>query len=97
MWMTAHDIICLLPMTAGGPAYMMKFPRNEGGLSQALQLLQKRKEEILTPLEAKPLYDPPKHPPQVRLTKTQTRLYSETTEAQRENARKVVAKLGIKS
>lgn len=94
MWLTDHDIIALLPMTAGGQPYMMKFPRNEGGLSQALQVLQKRKEEVLSPTEAK-VFDPPKHQPQVKLSKAQEKLHAETTQEQREAATALLRKLGL--
>lgn len=95
MWMTDHDIICLLPMTAGGTPYMMKFPRNEGGLSQALQLLRKQREEVLTPTEAKAAFEPPKHQPQVRLSPRREAFLKDTTEEQRENARKLLERLGL--
>lgn len=94
MWMTDRDIIALLPMTRGGQPYMMKFPRNEGGLSQALQLLQKRKEEVLSPTEAKE-FEVPRHQPQVRLSKAQERLHAETTPEQREAAQALLRKLGL--
>jgi len=74
----------------------MKLPLNEGGLSQALELLKKRRKEVLTPTEAQDLFTPPKHPPQVKVSDRRQRFLDETTEAQRENARKVLAKLGIK-
>lgn len=96
MWSTDTDIIVMLPMTAGGIPYLMKLPLNEGGLSQALELLKKRKKEVLTPTEAQDLYAPPKNPPQVKVSAHRQRFLDETTETQRENARKVLAKLGIK-
>jgi hypothetical protein len=95
-WSTDTDIIILLPMTSGAPPYMMRLPLNEGGLSQALELLKKRKREILTPTEAQALYAPPKNPPQVKVSARRQQFLDDTTEEQRANARKVLAKLGIK-
>lgn len=94
MWMTDKDIVALLPMRDGGIPYMMKFPRNEGGLSQALQLLQKRKEEVLSPTEAKE-FDVPRTQPQVKLGKIAERLHAETTPEQRANAQALLRKLGL--
>lgn len=96
MWSTETDIIVMLPMTAGGTPYLMKLPLNEGGLSQALELLKKRKKEVLSPTEARALYEPPKTQPQVKVSARRQAFLDETTEAQRENARRVLAKLGIK-
>lgn len=100
MWLTDHDIIAALPMTAGGVPYLMKLPLSQGGLMQALTLLHKRKAEVLDPLEARALFntrsDPTANQPQVKLSKAQEKLHAETTEAQREHARRVLAKLGIK-
>lgn len=95
MWLTDHDIIALLPMKAGGQPYMMRFPLNEGGLMKALELLQQRKHEVLSPTEALDAFSPPKHPPQVKLTKAQERLHSETTPAQRDAAQALLRKLGL--
>lgn len=95
MWLTDHDIIAALPMTAGGDPYLMKFPLSEGGLMQALELLKKRKHEVLSPTDAAELYSPPAHPPQVRPTKAQERLYSETTPEQRAKAQELLKKMGI--
>lgn len=97
MWETETDIFCALPMTAGGIPYIMKFPRNEGGLAAALGVLSKRRRETITPSAAAPAnYTPPKNQPMVKLSKAQERLHSETTPAQRENARLLLTKLGIK-
>lgn len=97
MWETETDIIVVLPMTTGGTPYLMKFPRNEGGLSQALGVLSKRRREVLAPTMDTPAnYTVPKHQPQVKLSKAQERLHSETTPEQRENARKLLEKLGLK-
>ena len=105
MWEGEHDIFVALPMTTGGIPYIMKFPRNEGGLSAALGVLSKRKREVLVPktdtpanytMSAPANYTVPKHQPQVKLSKAQERLHSETTPEQRENARKLLEKLGLK-
>lgn len=97
MWLSDHDIIAMLPMTAGGTPYLMKLPLNENGLMRALELLKQRKHEVLSPLEAQALYAPPKAQPQVKVSARRQAFLDETTEAQRENARKLLAKLGIKS
>lgn len=96
VWEGDHDIFVALPMTAGGIPYIMKFPKSEGGLAQALQVLNKRKREVLSPTEAQVLYQPPTKQPMVKLSKLQEKLYSETTESQRESARKLLEKLGLK-
>ena len=100
MWLSDNDIIVALPMTAGGTPYLMKLPLNEGGLMQALTLLHKRKAEVLDPLEAKAIFnlrsDPTIDQPQVKLSKAQEKLRAETTEAQRESARRLIAKMGLK-
>lgn len=93
-------IYCALPMTAGGVPYVTRYLASEGGLSAALDLLRKRKAEVLDPLEAKALFNPRPNPtanqPMVKTSKAHERLKAETTEAQRESARRLVAKLGIK-
>lgn len=102
MWLSDHDIIAMLPMRDGGQPYLMKLPLSEGGLAKALNLLRERKAEVLSPLEATALRrlmhsaQPADHPPQVKLTKTQEKLHAETTEAQRDRARTVLEKMGIK-
>ncbi len=97
MWEGEHDIFVALPMTSGGPAYIMRFPRNEGGLSQALQVLSKRKREVLAPTLDQPAnYTPLKVQPQVRVSKAQERLFAETTPEQRERAKALIEKLGLK-
>ena len=97
MWATETDIFVALPMTAGGIPYITKYPRSEGGLSAALTVLCRRAPEAPKPSAASPAnYTLPPKQPQVKLSKAQEKLHSETTEAQRENARKVLAKLGIK-
>ena len=97
MWLTDHDIIAMLPMTAGGTPYLMRLPLSEGGLMQALELLHKRKREVLTPTTDQPAnYTPPKHPPQVKLNKSQEKLHSETTPEQRAAALALIERLGLK-
>lgn len=94
-------IYCALPMTAGGVPYITRYLASEGGLSQALDLLRKRKAEVLDPLEAKAIFNTRLNPtadqPMVKTSKAHERLKAETTEAQRESARRLVARLGIKS
>lgn len=94
-------IYCALPMTAGGVPYITRYLASEGGLSQALDLLRKRKAEVLDPLEAKAIFNsakanPTADQPMVKTSKAHERLKAETTEAQRESARRLVAKLGLK-
>jgi hypothetical protein len=96
MWLTDRDIIAAMPMTNGGQPYLMKLPLSEGGLMQALELLKKRKHEVLTPLDAIASFGPPKHQPQVRMSKAQERLNAETTPEQRERARLLIERLGLK-
>jgi len=95
MWLTDTDIIAALPMTAGGLPYLMKLPLSEGGLMQALELLRKRKHEVLSPTEAASSFGPPKHPSQVRLSKAQEQLHRETTPEQRTAAQALLRKLGL--
>jgi hypothetical protein len=95
MWATDHDIIVMLPMKNGGTPYMMKFALSEGGLMQALEVLKQRKHEVLSPTEAAALYEPPRHQPQVKLSKAQERLHAETTVEQREAAQALLRKLGL--
>lgn len=97
MWATETDIFVALPMTAGGIPYITRYPRSEGGLAQALAVLSKRKPEAPHPTAAAPAnYTCPPRQPQVKLSKTQEKLHAETTAEQRENARKLLLKLGIK-
>lgn len=95
LWLTDHDIIALLPMKSGGIPYMLKLPLSEGGLMQALELLQKRRHEVLSPTEATRDFGPPAKQPQVRISKAQERLYSETTPEQRTAASALLRKLGL--
>lgn len=102
LWLSDHDIIAMLPMRAGGPCYLMKLPLSEGGLTKALNLLRERKHEVLSQLEADAMRrlvgasTPPATQPQVKLSKTQEKLHSETTQAQRDRARAVLEKMGLK-
>jgi hypothetical protein len=88
-------------MTTGGIPYIMKFALSTGGLEAALSVLHKRKAEVLSPLEAKAIFnlrsDPTAAQPQIKSTKAEDKLRADgITEAQREHARRVLAKLGIK-
>lgn len=89
-------IYCALPMTKGGVPYITRYLASEGGLTAALSVLRKRKHEVLSPIDAQALYHPPTQQPMVKLSKAQEKLHAETTEAQRESARKLIAKMGIK-
>lgn len=96
MWRDDHHIYVALPMTVGGIPYITKYALSEGGLSAALEVLRKRKHEVLSPTEAQALYKPPTAQPMVKLSKAQEKLHAETTPEQREAARKLIEKLGIK-
>ena len=97
MWRGEHDIFVALPMTTGGVPYILKYPLNEGGLSQALEVLSKRRREVLAPTTDQPAnYTAPKHQPQVKLSKSQELLHKETTPEQREAARALIERLGLK-
>lgn len=96
MWEGEHDIFVALPMTNGGPCYIMRFAKNEGGLSAALGVLNKRRKEVLAPTMGQPAnYTIPKAQPMVRVSKAQERLYAETTPAQRDAAQALLRKLGL--
>ena len=96
MWSSDTDIFVALPMTKGGTPYVTRYPVNEGGLSHALEVLKKRRREVLTPTMEQPAnYTVPKVQPQVRLSKMQEKLYNETTPAQREAAQALLHKLGL--
>src|SRR5205823_2400955 len=93
MWATETDIFVALPMTAGGIPYITRYPKSEGGLSQALTVLCARKPEAPRPTAAEPAnYTKQPQVQGVKLSAAQVRLRAETTESQRENARKVLAK-----
>ena len=96
-WADEVNVYVAMPMTKGGTPYITRFPLCEGGLSAAMAILRKRQKEILTPTPSAPAnYCHPPRQPQVKLSKAEEKLRAETTEAQRENARKVLAKLGLK-
>jgi hypothetical protein len=96
-WATDTDIFVALPMTAGGIPYITRYPRSEGGLAQALAVLCARQPEAPKPSAAAPAnYTCPPKQPQVRLSKAEEKLRAETTQEQRDNARKLLAKLGMK-
>jgi hypothetical protein len=96
-WATETNIFVALPMTAGGVPYITRYPKSEGGLSMALAVLMKRQAEIPRPTPSAPAnYTHPPRQPQVKLDRWHEKLKAETTEAQRENAKKVLEKLGIK-
>jgi hypothetical protein len=94
-WTDDQHVYVALPMTAGGIPYIMKWPLNEGGLSQALLVLRKRQKEVLEPTRAAPANHT--RQPMVKLDRHHEKLKQETTESQRESARKLLEKLGIKS
>ena len=97
MWDNGTDVFVALPMAVGGVPYVMKFPFSEGGLLQAMRILRKQREEAPRPTTASPInYTLPPQQPMVKLSKAQEKLKAETTEAQRENARRLLAKMGIK-
>jgi hypothetical protein len=96
-WADDHNVYVAMPMTSGGIPYITRFALNEGGLSAALSILRKRQKEILTPSATAPAnYTLPPKQPQVKLSKAQEKLRSETTESQREAARLLIAKMGLK-
>lgn len=96
-WATETDIFVALPMTQGGIPYIAKFPKSEGGLAQALAVLCARRPEVPKPSASAPAnYTHPPRQPQVRRSKAEEKLRAETTEAQRETARKLIAKMGLK-
>jgi hypothetical protein len=96
MWSNDTDVFVALPMTKGGVPYITKYPLNESGLSQALEVLKKRRKEVLVPTQENPSnYTAPKVQPQVRVSKAQERLYNETTPEQRNAAMDLLKKLGM--
>lgn len=94
-WETDHDIIVALPMKDGGIPYLMKFPKTSGGLSEALKVLSTQRREAILPTTIG--FTIPPTQPMVKTSRAHEQLLKETTEAQREAARRLVAKLGIKS
>lgn len=95
-WTNDREIFVALPMSKGGTPYIMAFPLNEGGLTQALAILRKRPKEVITPIAAAPAnYTKPAAQPQVRISKAQERLHAETTPEQRANAQALLRRLGL--
>jgi hypothetical protein len=95
-WCDERNVYVALPMTAGGIPYIIKYPLSSGGLASALEVLRKRKAEVIDPNEAKVIFNSTNAQPMVKTSKAQERLYAETTEAQRASARALLLKLGIK-
>lgn len=95
-WADERNVYCALPMTKGGIPYIMKFALSEGGLTSALAVLRKRQKEVITPTIDRPANYTIPPQPMVKLSKAQERLHAETTPAQRESARLLLLKMGIK-
>jgi hypothetical protein len=95
-WADDHNIYVAMPMTSGGVPYITRYPRSEGGLSQALAVLMKRQAEAPRPSPAAPANYTRQPQVQLKPNAARERLHAETTESQRENARKVLLKLGLK-
>jgi hypothetical protein len=95
-WADDNNIYVALPMTAGGTPYISRYPKSEGGLAQALAVLCARQPETPKPSASAPANYTRQPQVQTTLSVAQLRLRAETTESQRENARKVLAKLGLK-
>jgi hypothetical protein len=96
MWCDDLNIYVALPMTTGGIPYITKYARSEGGLSAALAVLTKRQPEAPRPSASAPANFTRQPQVQTKLSAAQVRLREETTESQRANARRVLAKLGLK-
>ena len=97
MWDNGTMIFVALPMAKGGVPYIMSFPFSEQGLTQAMRILRTQREEAPRPTIDRPAnYTMPPTQPMVKHSKAQQKLYSETTEQQRESARKLLEKLGLK-
>lgn len=95
-WTNDREIFVAMPMAKGGIPFIVSFPLNEGGLSRALEILRKRPKESILPTHAQPAnYTKPPVQPQVKLTKAQERLHSETTPEQRDAAQALLRKLGL--
>lgn len=97
MWESGADIFVALPMRSGGVPYIMRFPRSEGGLAQALNVLnaQRPTEAPKPSLDTPANYAPPRHQPMVKLSKAQEKLHAETTPEQRQAAADLLRKLGL--
>ena len=95
-WCDATNIYVALPMTAGGTPYITRYPRSEGGLASALAVLMQRQPEAPKPSAAAPAnYTQPQVQP-AKLSAAQAEIRSLTTEAQRENARRIILQMGLK-
>ena len=95
MWSSDREIFVALPMKTGGTPYIMSFPLNEGGLSQALNILRKQSEAPKPTLDQPANYTKPPTQPQVKQGKLREKLLSETTQEQRDNAQALLRKLGL--
>lgn len=96
MWTNDREIFVAMPMSKGGDPYIMSFALNEGGLTQALQILRKRPRETILPTAAAPAnYTKPEAQPQVRVSKAREKLLAETTPEQRQAAADLLKKLGF--
>lgn len=96
MWADTRYIYVAMPMTAGGIPYITKFDLTEGGLNAALNVLRKAPPEAPRPTPSTPANFTRQPQVQTKLSAAQERLRAETTQSQRDNARKVLAKLGLK-
>lgn len=95
-WTNDREIFVAMPMAKGGTPYIVSFALNEGGLTQALNILRKRQKEVITPTIAQPAnYTKPAQQPQVRVSKAQEKLYAETTPEQRQAVADLLRKLGL--
>lgn len=95
MWSNDREIFVALPMKSGGTPYIMSFPLNEGGLSQALNILRKKEEAPKPTLDQPANYTKPNAQPQVKLGKRREALLAETTQDQRDAAQALLRKLGM--
>lgn len=95
MWTDDRSIFVALPLTKGGPPYITSYPLHEGGLSAAINILRKRRAEVASEGNLLDFTSVPH--PAIKRSKAQEKLYAETTEGQRANAMRVLARLGIKS
>lgn len=97
MWASDTDIYVALPMKDGGVPYITKYSLTEAGLAKALRVLQARRYEAKPATMAQPAnYTLPPKQPMVKLSKKQEQLHSETTQEQRDNAKRLIERLGLK-
>ncbi len=95
-WTNDREIFVAMPMTKGGVPFIISFPLNEGGLTKALDILRKRPKEVIVPTMDQPAnYTKPVAQPQVRVSKAQEKLYTETTPEQRAAAQELLRRLGL--